>query len=82
MNVFQCHVRSTLLVLQALLEKYFRLLPQYQGVPLASLRFRRVLFGAFPTYASSPLQPHFDRILQVATLFSTCSTREGNLSLG
>ena len=50
---------------QALLDRYFELLPQYQGVPLEALRFRRVLFGAFPTYAASPLRPQFDRILQV-----------------
>lgn len=52
---------------QALLDRYFELLPQYQGAPLEALRFRRVLFGAFPTYAASPLRPQFDRILQVPT---------------
>ena len=38
-------------------------------MPLEALRFRRVLFGAFPTYASSPLRPHFDRILQARCHF-------------
>jgi hypothetical protein len=50
---------------QALLEKYFRLLPQYQGVPLAQLKFRRLLFGGFPCYRDAPLRPQFDRVLQV-----------------
>jgi hypothetical protein len=52
--------------LQALLEKYFRLLPQYQGVPLSQLKFRRLLFGGFPCYQDAPLRPQFDRILQVS----------------
>lgn len=55
--------------LQALLEKYFRLLPQYQGVPLSQLKFRRLLFGGFPCYQDSPLQPQFDRILQARRPF-------------
>ena len=50
---------------QALLEKYFRLLPQYQGVPLERLNFRRVLFGGFPCYQDAPLKTQFDRVLQV-----------------
>ena len=48
-----------------LLDKYFQLQPGYQGVPLADLRFKRVLFGGFPCYSDGPLQPHFDRIIQV-----------------
>ena len=51
--------------LQQLLEKYFQLLPQYQGVPLEQLKFHRVLFGGFPSYEDAPLKPHFDRVLQV-----------------
>jgi lycopene cyclase CruP len=50
---------------QALLERYFELLPSYQGVPLADLKFKRVLFGGFPCYSAAPLQPQFDRIVQV-----------------
>jgi hypothetical protein len=42
--------------------------PGYQGVPLAQLRFKRVLFGGFPCYRDGPLQPHFDRIIQVCVL--------------
>ena len=56
---------ATLLCLQQLLEKYFQLLPQYQGVPLEQLKFHRVLFGGFPSYEDAPLKPHFDRVLQV-----------------
>lgn len=50
---------------QDLLDRYFELLPGYQGVPLSALKFQRVLFGGFPCYSSGPLQPQFDRILQV-----------------
>jgi hypothetical protein len=59
---------------QALLDRYFELLPEYQGAPLDALAFRRVLFGAFPTFADSPLRPQFDRILQVLSVpfASTC----------
>ena len=53
------------LVVQALLERYFELLPQYQGVPLDQLTFRRVLFAGFPCYADGPLRPAFPRIVQV-----------------
>lgn len=51
--------------LEVLLERYFELLPEYQGVPLDRLRLKRVLFGAFPCYQDSPLLPAFDRVLQV-----------------
>lgn len=41
-------------------------LTPWQGVPLEQLRFRRMLFGAFPCYPhSAPLAPAFDRVLQV-----------------
>jgi lycopene cyclase CruP len=37
-----------------------------QGVPLEQLKFKRVLFGAFPCYpGASPLPPAFDRVLQI-----------------
>ncbi|KAK9841219.1 hypothetical protein WJX74_002056 [Apatococcus lobatus] len=51
--------------LATLLERYFELLPQYQGVPLEQLTFRRVLFAGFPCYADGPLRPAFPRIIQV-----------------
>lgn len=47
------------------LETYFQLLPQYQGVPLESLTFKRILFGAFPCYSDGPLQPVWDRVMQI-----------------
>ena len=66
---------------QALLDRYFELLPQYQGVPLDALCFRCVLFGAFPTYTASPLRPQFDRILQVCILpLSVHVSRPSSLS--
>ncbi|GAB4815041.1 hypothetical protein N2152v2_002087 [Parachlorella kessleri] len=50
----------------ALLDKFFKQVPEYQGVPLSQLQFKRVLFGAFPCYPSnSPLPPAFDRVLQI-----------------
>jgi len=49
-----------------MLEEYWRLLPDYQGVQLDQLTPERVLFGWFPTWRDSPLTPGFDRVLQVA----------------
>ncbi|KAK9803372.1 hypothetical protein WJX72_000257 [[Myrmecia] bisecta] len=51
--------------LEAMMEDYWRLMPHYQGVELDSLQVQRILFGFFPTYRGSPLQPQFDRLLQV-----------------
>jgi lycopene cyclase CruP len=48
-----------------LFEDYFRLLPQYQGVAIEQLRFLRALFGFFPCYRQSPLQPAWNRILPI-----------------
>ncbi|BDA41128.1 hypothetical protein COCOBI_01-7830 [Coccomyxa sp. Obi] len=64
--------------LQALLDRYFQLMPGYQGVPLSALKFQRVLFGGFPCYSNSPLQPQFDRILQVGD----ASASQSPLSFG
>lgn len=57
-------------VMQGLLDRYFELLPRYQSCSLTDLKIKRVLFGGFPCYSSSPLQPRFDRIIQ-ACLSST-----------
>ncbi|GFR42284.1 hypothetical protein Agub_g3182, partial [Astrephomene gubernaculifera] len=51
--------------LGALLEDYWRLMPQYQGVRLEDIDIQRVLFGFFPAYKDTPLKPAFDRVLQV-----------------
>jgi hypothetical protein len=48
-----------------MLDDYWRLMPDYQQVALEDLTIRRILFGTFPTFRSSPLQPGFDRVLQV-----------------
>ena len=50
--------------MQGLLDRYFELLPRYQSCSLTDLKIKRVLFGGFPCYSSSPLQPQFDRIIQ------------------
>lgn len=51
--------------LEELLEDYWDLMPNYQGVSLDNLEILRVLYGIFPTYRDSPLPASFDRILQV-----------------
>ncbi|MFM6038171.1 MAG: FAD-dependent oxidoreductase [Sphaerospermopsis kisseleviana] len=53
------------LSLEDLFEEYFRLLPEYQGVEISQLNFKRALFGFFPSYRESPLQTLWDRILPV-----------------
>ena len=51
------------LSLTDLFDEYFRLLPEYQGTELEALDFKRALFGFFPCYKASPLQPTWNRIL-------------------
>ncbi|KAK9820787.1 hypothetical protein WJX74_003932 [Apatococcus lobatus] len=51
--------------LEAMLEDYWHLMPEYQQVKLDDLIPQRILFGMFPTYRKSPLPPSFDRILQI-----------------
>ncbi|MBD1997251.1 FAD-binding oxidoreductase [Leptolyngbya sp. FACHB-541] len=51
--------------LEDLFEDYLRLLPEYQNVELEQLTFQRALFGFFPCYRQSPLQPVGDRILPI-----------------
>lgn len=53
------------LSLENLFEEYLRLLPQYQGVEINQLNFKRALFGFFPSYRQSPLQTPWNRILPV-----------------
>ncbi|KAL9242076.1 hypothetical protein vseg_016114 [Gypsophila vaccaria] len=50
--------------LEELLESYWELMPNYQGVSLEDLKIMRVVYGIFPTYRDSPLSAAFDRILQ------------------
>jgi len=51
--------------LEAFFEEYLRLMPEYQGVELEQLSFKRALFGFFPSYRQSPLKTPFARILPV-----------------
>ena len=51
--------------LEFLFEEYLRLLPEYQGVELSQLDFKRVLFGFFPSYRNSPIRMPWSRILPV-----------------
>lgn len=53
------------LSLETLFAEYFRLLPEYQGVELSQLKFKRALFGFFPSYRQSPLKTPWNRILPV-----------------
>ncbi|KAL9384743.1 hypothetical protein Peur_021753 [Populus x canadensis] len=50
--------------LEELLEDFWDLMPEYQGVSLDNLEILRVIYGIFPTYRDSPLPAAFDRILQ------------------
>ena len=50
--------------IESFLDTYFQSLPDYQGTPLDDLRFKRILFGAFPAYPDGPLRPAFDRVVQ------------------
>lgn len=49
--------------LEHLFEDYFRLLPDYQQVSLDQLQIKRALFGFFPCYRHSPLQPQWHRLV-------------------
>lgn len=56
--------------LETALERFFLSLPDALGsssknqrIPLSSLEFDRVLFGAFPSYARAPLRTAHDRVL-------------------
>ena len=51
--------------LENLFEDYFALLPEYQGISLEQLQFKRALFGFFPAYRNSPLRFQWDRLLAV-----------------
>ncbi|HEY9729224.1 MAG TPA: FAD-dependent oxidoreductase [Chroococcales cyanobacterium] len=51
--------------LEFLFEEYLRLLPEYQGVELSQLEWKRVLFGFFPAYRNSPVRMPWSRILPV-----------------
>ena len=51
--------------LEYFMDEYLRLLPEYQGVELEKLDFKRFLFGFFPAYKNSPIELPFDRILPV-----------------
>ncbi|NEQ21718.1 MAG: FAD-binding oxidoreductase, partial [Microcoleus sp. SIO2G3] len=46
-------------------EEYLRLLPEYQGVELSHIKWKRVLFGFFPSYRNSPIRMPWNRILPV-----------------
>lgn len=48
-----------------LLDSFCAALPAYQGLPLAALQPRRLLFGGFPCYRDAPLRPGWDRVLQI-----------------
>jgi lycopene cyclase CruP len=51
--------------LTKLFGEYFRLLPEYQGVNLEDIEFKRALYGFFPCYKDSPLVMPWNRILAV-----------------
>lgn len=51
--------------LEYFMEEYLRLLPEYQGISLDKLDFKRFLYGFFPAYKNSPIKLKSDRILPV-----------------
>jgi len=51
--------------LEFFFEEYLRLLPEYQGIELSQIEFKRVLFGFFPSYRDSPIRMPWRRILPV-----------------
>jgi lycopene cyclase CruP len=51
--------------LEFFFEEYLRLLPEYQGVELSQLDFKRALFGFFPSYRDSPIRMPWSRILPI-----------------
>jgi len=51
--------------LEFFFEEYLRLLPEYQGIELSQIEFKRVLFGFFPSYRDSPIRMPWSRILPV-----------------
>lgn len=51
--------------LEFFMEEYLQLLPQYQQVELGDLKFKRFLFGFFPSYRTRPLKMPWGRILPV-----------------
>lgn len=59
---------------EQVLDQYFKDLPRYQDTPLSSLTFKRVLFGAFPCFSDGPLQPGYDRIIQIGDASASQST--------
>ncbi|KAL6135211.1 hypothetical protein ACLB2K_067439 [Fragaria x ananassa] len=65
--------------LEELLEEYWKLMPEYQGVSLDELEIQRVLYGIFPTYCDSPLPAAFNRVLQV---FGDASGIQSPVSFG
>ncbi|TKY57025.1 hypothetical protein E2542_SST21471 [Spatholobus suberectus] len=50
--------------LEELLEEYWDLMPEYQGLSLDNIEILRVIYGIFPTYRESPLPAAFSRVLQ------------------
>jgi len=51
--------------LEYFMNEYLRLLPEYQGISLEKLDFKRFLYGFFPAYKNSPIRLKCDRILPV-----------------
>lgn len=49
-------------------------MPEYQGLEggLERLEFLRLLFGVFPTFRESPLQPGFDRWVRLHGVHAVC----------
>lgn len=64
--------------LRSLLEEYLAALPEYQGVDLQQLQWKRLLWGILPSYRQSPLQSPWNRILAIGD----SSSAQSPLSFG
>jgi lycopene cyclase CruP len=61
-----CRPTPDAFTLHDLFEDYFQNLATYQGLEdLENLTYKRALFGFFPSYRNSPLQPFCDRLLAI-----------------
>jgi len=61
-----CRPTPDAFTLHDLFEDYFQNLAAYQGLEdLDNLIYKRALFGFFPSYRDSPLQPFCDRLLAI-----------------
>jgi len=61
-----CDTAPTRPTFAQMMDTFLKLLPQYKGLEMNDITFKRVLFGGFPCFTTgSPLAPAFDRVAQI-----------------